>query len=329
MGFYGNLYTNLTTFFHNFTMKGTTDLATNFPEDKNILKNTRIKAQPEVVYDTFSVNAGNRWIQFVPGVSELKNPDGTNNYNGVTIYHALPSGVSVNEAEEITEDINFLDAVEEDIAASATSVSNGGYLKVQTSVYDEAGHLKSSTSKYLKFPNVNEIESIAKSAKSTAEQVEQKFTGVQNEVSQMQQTINTFETQLTTANSLASNANKQSNDAISIANDAIKASNEAKSVASNAFSQINKAEASANSAQTSADQAQTSAAAANYTMRKVVNAIEGEEGYQYWIKELVSACLTLNSSVNHKNTDTQVTVSNALTNISNGIDAIIIGETEQ
>jgi hypothetical protein len=44
MGFYGNLYTNLTTFFHNFTMKGTTDLATNFPENNNILKNTRIKA---------------------------------------------------------------------------------------------------------------------------------------------------------------------------------------------------------------------------------------------------------------------------------------------
>lgn len=326
MGFYGNLYTNLTTFFHNFAMKGTTDLATNFPEDKNILKNTRIKAQPEVVYDTFSVNAGNRWIQFVPEVSELKNPDGTNNYNGVTIYHALPSGVSVNEAEEITEDINFLDAVEEDIAASATSVSNGGYLKVQTSIYDEAGHLKSSTSKYLKFPNVNEIESIAKSAKSTAEQVEQKFTGVQDKVSQMQQTINTFTEQLNTTNKLATSANKQSNDAISTAKDA-------KDAANKASNQISAAEASANKAQTSAVQAQTSAAAANQTMKKVVSAIEskdeGKEGYQYWIKELVNACLTLNSSVNHKNTDTEDTIENALNNIFKGIDAITIGETKQ
>jgi hypothetical protein len=67
-------------------------------------------------------------------------------------------------------------------------------------------------------------------------------------------------------------------------------------------------------------------------MRKVVDAIEskdeGKEGYQYWIKELVSACITLNSSVNHKNTDTEDTVENALNNISKGIEAIKIGETE-
>jgi hypothetical protein len=38
MGFYGDLYTNLTTFFYNLKMKGTSDSAVTFPEDESILR---------------------------------------------------------------------------------------------------------------------------------------------------------------------------------------------------------------------------------------------------------------------------------------------------
>lgn len=171
MGFYGDLYTNLTTFFHNLKMKGTADAAVTFPEDESILRENTIQAAPEKVYDSFSMEAGNRWIQFVPTVSELKNPDGSDNYSGIVIYHALPQSMNVDN--DITNNIILYDlndpTLNEEIKNLATSTSKGGYIKVQTSIYDVAGHLKSVEDKYFKLPDVDIIIDTANQAKDTAD----------------------------------------------------------------------------------------------------------------------------------------------------------------
>ena len=251
MGFYGDLYTNLTTFFHNFKMKGASDSAITFPESESILRDgIVIQAAPERVYDSFNIESGNRWIQFVPEVSELKNPDGSDNYSGVAIYHALPQ--SANAENDITNEINFYDAVSDNIADLSTSTSKGGYLKVQTSVYDAAGHLKSVENKYFNLPNVDNIKDIADQAKAAADQA-----------------VIDASNAITTAN----NATAAANNATSTANSALTTANAASTAATAAQSATEEAKKSATAAENSAKEAAEDA----NTAIETVTALRGDD----------------------------------------------------
>lgn len=242
MGFYGNLYTNLTTFFHNFKFKGpiTNQSAITFPEQNIILEGTNedfsadqiATAHPEVVYDNITIEAGNRWIQFVPMISSLDNPDGTKNYNGISIYHGPPSGVEPSKAQKIEDGLNFQQTIEEE--QLYTSVADGGYLSIQQNKYDEAGHLQEATIKTFELPNVTEVKNTADQAKADIENLQIKVDGIDTRLGQAESSINTI-------NETIAAQVKNINTALSNSNDALNKSNDALEIANNQKDSIDKA----------------------------------------------------------------------------------------
>ena len=171
MGFYGNLYTNLTTFFHNFWFKGTNNANESFLNNSDILTNTTT-AQPVVAYDGLNINSGNRWIQFKSELDNVQSGSGNANSAGITIYHAPPVGVEPGDVANKTSELirtPLTPVPEEDkftniTISHANSMEKGGYLTTQTANYDKAGHLVSLTEKIFAFPDVDTVRVTANDA---------------------------------------------------------------------------------------------------------------------------------------------------------------------
>lgn len=141
MSLYGDLYTNLTTFFHKFRFKGSADNNKSFPE--NPLEDN-IDVIPEVAYSTLSLGSGNRWIKMQQD----------ENGHEINIYHAAPQGKNIEDISTTENIISFLSEGDE----NAVSLNGGGYLKLYSNSFDEAGHLKSSEEKQFSFPNYSSLE---------------------------------------------------------------------------------------------------------------------------------------------------------------------------
>ena len=162
MSLYGDLYTNLTTFFHKFRFKGGADNNKHFPT--NPLGNADvIDATPEVAYSVLSLGTGNRWIKM-----QEEN-------NTINIYHAAPEGKDDDSAAEVDNTIRFSNTEQED----AVSVASGGYLTVYNNTFDEAGHLTQSSEKCLQFPD---------------------YSGLTDRVSTAENDIDNLQLQMATAN---------------------------------------------------------------------------------------------------------------------------------
>lgn len=273
MGFYGNLYTNLTTFFHNFWFKGTNNTNESFLSNSDILTNSTT-AQPVVAYDGLNINSGNRWIQFKSELDTIQNGSGGTNSAGITIYHAPPTGVNPNNVANKTSELVRvpLDAeeTEDDKFANITinhanSMETGGYLTAQTANYDKAGHLVSLEEKIFKFPDVKTVSDTATSAYNRVGTLEGQYTTLEGRVGNAENAIiglndpetGTVAVLTNRVKDVESVANAAKTTADSLA-DSIKTANDN---ASQAVNTANAANQKANSLETQANKVTTNSAA--------------------------------------------------------------------
>ena len=255
MGFYGNLYTNLTTFFHNVWFKGTAKNDESFLNNTDILTNT-VTAQPVVAYDGLNINSGNRWIQFKSELDTIQNGAGGTNSAGITIYHAPPSGIDPEDVSNKTaelvrtplspepEDDKFTNITEN----HANSMEKGGYLTTQTANYDKAGHLVSLTEKIFAFPDVDTVRDTANDAQARVGALEGQYTTLEARVGTAEATLRGLK-------------NDDKTGTIDLLETKItnveKTANEAKETADGLADDIEQAVSDAGSAKTAAEEAKT------------------------------------------------------------------------
>lgn len=199
MSLYGDLYTNLTTFFHKFRFKGSLDNNKVFPE--NPLEDN-IDLSPEIAYSTLSLGSGNRWIKM------QQEEEGS----GINIYHAAPEGKDIEDIS-ITE--NIISVVSKEDANDPVSLYNGGYLKLYNNTFDEAGHLKDSEEKYFSFPDYTTLETQVDTNKKDIVILKTQIGTAETEISSLWKQLEddgTIMTQLAAAEQNAANAIKDVNE---------------------------------------------------------------------------------------------------------------------
>lgn len=292
MGFYGNLYTNLTTFFHNIWFRGTAKTDESFLNDADILTNS-ITAQPAVAFDGVNINSGNRWIQFKSETDDVQNGAGGVNSAGITIYHAPPVGVDPEDVTNKTVAITrlALDAkeAEEDKFANigtshANNVDTGGYLTTQTANYDKAGHLMSLEEKIFKFPDVKTVRETANKARDDLNTLTLDFNTTKGIVESHTNILN----QINGENGLIPQLREDVDDIEEKADNALNTAN-------GLSSQITTATQTANEAKTQAETAASNASTAKSTVEGAVPRIGALEdvdtahrGYFQAIKEALT-----------------------------------------
>lgn len=292
MGFYGNLYTNLTTFFHNIWFRGTAKTDESFLNDADILTNS-ITAQPVVAFDGVNINSGNRWIQFKSEADDVQNGVGGVNSAGITIYHAPPVGVDPKDVANKTVTITRLaldaeEAEEDKFANIGTSHANnldaGGYLTTQTANYDKAGHLMSLEEKIFKFPDVKTVRETADTAKNNLDTLTLNFNTTKAIVDSHANIL----TQINGENGLIPQLTEKVDDIEDKADNALNTAN-------GLSSQIQTATSTANQAKSQAETAAANASTAKLTVEGAVPRIGALEdvdtahrGYFLAIKEALA-----------------------------------------
>lgn len=269
MGFYGNLYTNLTTFFHNVWFKGTAKNDESFLNNTDILTNT-VTAQPVIAYDGLNINSGNRWIQFKSELDTIQNGAGGTNSAGITIYHAPPVGVNpedvANKTSELIrtpltpepEDDKFTNITENHV----NSMEKGGYLTTQTANYDKAGHLVSLTEKIFAFPDVKTVRETANDAQSRVSTLEGQYATLESRVGTAENTLKGLtETTIPGLNSEIERIEGVANNAKTTADGFAERLGKAESNASQAKTDASNALTKANSLETQANKVSTNSAA--------------------------------------------------------------------
>lgn len=265
MGFYGNLYTNLTTFFHNMWFKGTAKNNESFLNDADILTGT-VTAQPVVAFDGLNINSGNRWIQFKSELDTIQAGSGDTNSAGITIYHAPPFGVDpedvANKTSELIrtpltpepEDDKFTNITEN----HANSMEKGGYLTTQTANYDKAGHLVSLTEKIFAFPDVDTVRDTANDAQSRVGTLEGQYATLETRIGTAESTLTgltgttipSLEDEIERIEGVANNAKTTADGLSERLGNAETNASQAKSEASSALTKANSLETQANKVST-------------------------------------------------------------------------------